>query len=79
MKRLIFLAVAVALGATVWCGFLRHAPHAGGLPATVNDFKQMPGGAVTMDAGEYVISRLKEGGLPGFSKDDHWSLVVPMG
>jgi hypothetical protein len=36
----------------------------------------MPGGAATIDAGEYLIGRLKEGKLPGISKDDHGSMVA---
>ncbi len=77
MKRLIVLAIVVIVGAAAWYWSSRRASHSKGLPATVNDFKQMPGGAATIDAGEYVIARLKEGGLPGFSKDEHGTLVIP--
>lgn len=67
----------MAVGAMAWYWFSRRPSPVQKLPATVNEFKQMPGGAETIDAGEYVISRLKEGGLPGFSKGDHGSLVAP--
>lgn len=78
MKRLIFLAIAIAIGATAWYLLSRRpSPTTPKLPATENEFKQMPGGAATIDAGEYIISRAKEGSLPGWSKDDHGSLVVP--
>ncbi len=77
MKRLVFAVIAAVVVATLWAVFLGHPSQAHGLPATVNEFKKMPGGATTVDAGEYVISLLKQGGLPGFSKDDHGWLVAP--
>ena len=77
MKRLVFLVLAVAGGAVVWYGFHRRPPRPAGLPATVAEFKGMPGGATTVDAADYLISRLHQGALPGFSKDDHGSLVAP--
>ncbi len=67
----------MVVGTTVWYSLLRHHSDAQALPATEGDFKKMPGGGVTVDAGEYIISLLKQGGLPGFSKDDHGWLVAP--
>jgi hypothetical protein len=77
MKRLVILVLAVTLGAVLWQAFHRQPPRAAGLPATVDEFKGMPGGATTVDATDYLLSRLKQGALPGFSKDDHGSLVAP--
>jgi hypothetical protein len=37
----------------------------------------MPGGGATTDAADYLVGRLKQGALPGFSKDNHGSLVAP--
>lgn len=44
------------------------------LPSSLAEFKQMNGGAATVDAGEFVIGLAKEGKLPGFAKGEHGSI-----
>lgn len=77
MKRPVVLVLAVAVGVAAWYALHHRHANAEGLPATVSEFKEMPGGTTSMDAADYLISRLKQGSLPGFSKDDHGSLVAP--
>lgn len=81
MKGIAYLAVIVMLGLGVWYAMRPHgdvdqAAPAEKLPTSVEEFKQRPGGASTVDAGEFLISLAKEGKLPGFSKGEHGSMHV---
>ena len=41
------------------------------LPAILEEFKEVPGGAVTVDAADFLVGLAKEGLLPGFAKGEH--------
>jgi hypothetical protein len=77
VRRLISISIALGLGVGAWYGLGHHSHRAEGLPATAKDFKRIPGLIETGDAGEFVIARLQDGQLPGFSADDHGSVIVP--
>ncbi len=73
MKRFGLLLLIVLLVAAVWLGLAHHrrAPSGDKLPATLGQFKQVAGGASTVDAGEFLLSLAKQGKLPGFTPGEH--------
>lgn len=72
MKRLVWLLFAVLLAVWVLSGFVGHrVPPSNRLPANLDEFKQAPGGAATVDAGEFLFSLAKQGKLPGFAPGEH--------
>jgi hypothetical protein len=75
MRYLSFSIVGALLAVAVWYGVAHHhtaSMHR--LPATMEEFKQRPGGTVTVQAGEFLIGLAKEGKLPGFSSGEHGAM-----
>lgn len=52
----------------------RRSPQAGKAPATIEEFKQAPGGRLTVASGEFLMGLAKEGKLPGFSAGEHGTM-----
>jgi len=75
MKRLAYIAVVLALATLAWYVIAhRRAQAANQLPRTLKEFKQRPGGGVTVEAGDFLIALAKEGKLPGFSAGEHGTM-----
>jgi hypothetical protein len=76
-RRWLIVAIAVLTAFLMWYGLRRHYPAPPRLPGTEREFKGLPGGGATIEAGQYILDQVQQGRLPGFAKGDHGSLVVP--
>ena len=80
VKRLACVIAAIALAALAWYAFTTHrSPAATQLPKTMQEFKQVPGAAHTVDAGEFLIELAKAGKLPGFASGEHGAMQAANG
>jgi len=77
MKTLLYSTLMVLAVVALWYGFGRRQPDPARLPANMEEFKQRGGGAFTVQAGEYLIDRAKQGHLPGFSEGEHGVMIAP--
>ncbi len=79
MRRIVFIAAILALAAGIWYVFGHRRPSVQEkLPATMEEFKQRPGGAFTAEAGEFLIGLAKQGKLPGFAAGEHGTMHAGM-
>ncbi len=75
MRRLPYIFLALLLAGAVWYGVMRHRhPPADKAPVTMENFMQVPGGKLTVQAGEFLMGLAKEGKLPGFSAGEHGTM-----
>jgi len=44
------------------------------VPTTIEEFKQRPGGASTVEAGDFLLGLAKDGKLPGFVAGEHGTM-----
>ncbi len=74
MKLLPYVLLLLLVGAA-WYGVShRRAEVSARTPTTVKEFKQLPAGKMTAEAGEYLLGLAKAGQLPGFSKGEHGAM-----
>lgn len=67
--------IVLVLAAAVWYGALHHRTlPASRVPRTLEEFKQQPGGALTVEAGDFLMRLAKEGKLPGFARGEHGTM-----
>lgn len=74
MKRLAYAAILLLFVGIMWFAVSRRHSATPSLPKTMSEFKQRPGGAATVDAGEFLIELAKAGKLPGFAQGEHGTM-----
>ncbi|HWV98394.1 MAG TPA: hypothetical protein VNZ64_01755 [Candidatus Acidoferrum sp.] len=75
MNRFAGFLLVLLLAAAAWYGLSHHrTPTTPKLPTTLDEFKQQPGGASTVDAGDFLFALAKQGKLPGFSPGEHGAM-----
>lgn len=75
LKLPAYLLVGLLLLAALWYGVNhQRAQPTEKLPTTIDEFRQIPGGAVTVQAGEFLLTLANEGKLPGFNQGEHGTM-----
>ncbi len=74
MKSYAYGLLILVAAATAWYVWRTNPTAAPKPPTSLDEFKRQPGGAYTVDAGDFLLSLVKQGKLPGFAAGDHGSM-----